>query len=46
MEGFVTLVKDMDELELRSVFSTMATKGLRIHIDLEEYMASHKNKRP
>lgn len=40
MEAFTTLVKVMDEFELRSVFNTMASKGMRIHVDLEEFLAA------
>ncbi|KAL2753611.1 hypothetical protein ACRALDRAFT_2036919 [Sodiomyces alcalophilus JCM 7366] len=40
MEAFTTLVKVMDEFELRSVFDTMASKGMRIHVDLEEFVAA------
>lgn len=39
MEAFATLVHDMDSGELRAVFNTIATKGLRVHIDLEEFSA-------
>ncbi|KAG6365324.1 hypothetical protein INS49_006933 [Diaporthe citri] len=37
MEAFGTLVKDMDSADLRGVFGTMAAKGLRIHVDLEDF---------
>lgn len=39
MEAFTTLVKTMESSELRAVFSTMTSKGLRIHVDLEEFLA-------
>lgn len=37
MEAFGTLVKDMDSADLRGVFGAMAAKGLRIHVDLEDF---------
>lgn len=37
MEAFGTLVKDMDSGDLRGVFGAMAAKGLRIHVDLEDF---------
>ncbi|ROT40363.1 DUF1740-domain-containing protein [Sodiomyces alkalinus F11] len=40
MEAFTTLVKAMDEFELRSVFNTMASKGMRIHVDLDEFVTA------
>lgn len=40
MEAFApAMVKGMDSAELRSVFHTVANKGLRIHIDLEDFVA-------
>ncbi|KAG6039674.1 hypothetical protein E4U41_002308 [Claviceps citrina] len=39
MEAFGTVIRDMKSDELRSVYSTMASKGLRVHVDLEEYVA-------
>ncbi|KAI5928530.1 NRDE-2, necessary for RNA interference-domain-containing protein [Camillea tinctor] len=38
MEAFVTLVRDMDSSELRSVYNTLCDKGLRVHIDMEEFV--------
>lgn len=37
MEAFGTLVRDMDSADLRGVFAAMAAKGLRIHVDLEDF---------
>lgn len=37
MEAFGTLVKDMDSGDLRGVFGAMAAKGLRIHVDLDDF---------
>ena len=38
MEAFGTLVDIMDESELRGVYRTMEEKGMRIHVDLEQYL--------
>ncbi|KKY38642.1 hypothetical protein UCDDA912_g01335 [Diaporthe ampelina] len=37
MEAFGILVDDMDSGDLRGVFGAMAAKGLRIHVDLEDF---------
>lgn len=37
MEAFGILVEDMDSGDLRGVFGAMAAKGLRIHVDLEDF---------
>ncbi|KXH48374.1 hypothetical protein CSAL01_07152 [Colletotrichum salicis] len=42
LEAYTTLVSVMDEFELRSVFNTMSSKGLRIHVDLDEFLAQQK----
>ncbi|KAG9257256.1 NRDE-2, necessary for RNA interference-domain-containing protein [Emericellopsis atlantica] len=42
MEAFGTLVQDMDSHELRSVYNTMMEKGLRVHVDLEEFLGRHE----
>ncbi|KAJ0341488.1 hypothetical protein COL922a_002202 [Colletotrichum nupharicola] len=42
LEAYTTLINVMDEFELRSVFNTMTSKGLRIHVDLEEFVAKHE----
>ncbi|KAI1384675.1 DUF1740-domain-containing protein [Hypoxylon trugodes] len=38
MEAFVTLVRDLDSAELRSVYSTLCEKGLRVHVEMEEFV--------
>lgn len=38
MEAFTTLIKNMNSSELKAVFSMVTDKGLRIHVDLEEFM--------
>lgn len=38
MEAFGTLDKVMGKEELRAVYDTMVSKGLRIHVDLEEFV--------
>ncbi|KAI0443423.1 DUF1740-domain-containing protein [Xylaria telfairii] len=38
MEAFGTLVREMDSGELESVYSTMCEKGLRIHVDMDEFV--------
>lgn len=38
MEAFVTLGSEAEAGELQSVYRTMTSKGLRIHVDLDEYL--------
>ena len=38
LEAFLTLAGDMGSDELRSVYGMMASKGLRIHVELDEFM--------
>lgn len=38
MEAFVTLGKEMDSAELKSVYNTLCEKGLRVHVELEEFL--------
>ncbi|KAI0118868.1 DUF1740-domain-containing protein [Nemania sp. FL0031] len=38
MEAFGTLVREMDSAELKSVYSAMCEKGLRIHVDMDEFV--------
>ncbi|KAI1144576.1 DUF1740-domain-containing protein [Hypoxylon sp. FL0543] len=38
MEAFATLVRDMDSSELKSVYNTLCEKGLRVHVDMEEFV--------
>ncbi|KAK6069582.1 NRDE2-like protein [Seiridium cupressi] len=42
MEAFVTLLKDMDSSELRSVYNTLCDKGLRVHVELDEFAENWK----
>ncbi|XDG01124.1 hypothetical protein ABKA04_000739 [Annulohypoxylon sp. FPYF3050] len=48
MEAFVTLFRDMDSSELRSVYNTLCEKGLRVHVEMEEFVEKwrreHKEK--
>lgn len=38
MEAFQTLIHDMKSDELRSVYNTITSKGLRVHVDLDDYV--------
>ncbi|KAL6866900.1 NRDE-2, necessary for RNA interference domain-containing protein [Trichoderma novae-zelandiae] len=38
MEAFGTLIRDMESEELRAVYNTMTSKGMRVHVDLEEFL--------
>lgn len=38
LEAFTTLANVMDSSELKAVFSMVADKGLRVHVDLEEFV--------
>ncbi|KAI1505514.1 NRDE-2, necessary for RNA interference-domain-containing protein [Biscogniauxia marginata] len=38
MEAFATLVRDMDSSELKSVYNTLSDKGLRVHVEMEEFV--------
>jgi hypothetical protein len=38
MEAFGTLGREMDSAELRSVYATMYEKGLRVHVDMNEFV--------
>lgn len=38
MEAFGALVREMDSAELKSVYSTMCEKGLRVHVDMDEFV--------
>lgn len=39
MEAFTTLLRDMESSELRAIWNTMSTKGLRMCVDLDEFSA-------
>ncbi|KAG6003431.1 hypothetical protein E4U21_002025 [Claviceps maximensis] len=45
MEAFGTVIRNMKSDELRSVYETMASKGLRVHLDLDEYVERWKRDR-
>ncbi|KAM5351290.1 hypothetical protein ACJ41O_004013 [Fusarium nematophilum] len=45
MEAFLTLNRDMESSELKGVFETMTSKGLRVHVDLEEFLEKRRNER-
>ncbi|KAL7626957.1 hypothetical protein AAE478_003732 [Parahypoxylon ruwenzoriense] len=38
MEAFTTLVRDMDSSELKSVYNMLCEKGLRVHVEMEEFV--------
>ncbi|GAP86557.1 hypothetical protein SAMD00023353_1900150 [Rosellinia necatrix] len=38
MEAFATLPREMDSAELKGVYSTMCEKGLRVHVDMDEFV--------
>ncbi|KAH8895176.1 DUF1740-domain-containing protein [Thozetella sp. PMI_491] len=44
MEAFGTLVGEMSSPELRAVFNTISSKGLRVHVDLEEFVKRWKER--
>ncbi|KAI0603498.1 NRDE-2, necessary for RNA interference-domain-containing protein [Biscogniauxia sp. FL1348] len=45
MEAFVTLVRDMDSSELKSVYNTLCDKGLRVHVEMEEFVEKWRRER-
>ncbi|KAL6885075.1 NRDE-2, necessary for RNA interference domain-containing protein, partial [Trichoderma longibrachiatum] len=42
MEAFATLIRDMESEELRAVYNTMTAKGMRVHVDLEEFLEKRR----
>lgn len=38
MAAFVILIRDMQSSDVRAVYSMMTSKGLRVHVDLDEYL--------
>ena len=44
MEAFGTLIRDMSSSELKAVFQTLTAKGLRVHVDLDEFVGEWKEK--
>lgn len=45
MLAFTTLVKLMESEELKSVFEMMTAKGLRVHVDMDEFMEEQRHRR-
>lgn len=45
MEAFLTLNRNMESSELKSVFNTMTAKGLRVHVDLEEFLERRRSEK-
>ncbi|KAM0264768.1 hypothetical protein ACHAQJ_000593 [Trichoderma viride] len=43
MEAFLTLIRDMESEELRAAYNTMTSKGLRIHVDMEEFLEKRRS---
>ncbi len=44
MEVFGTLIRDVSSSELRAVFQTLTAKGLRVHVDLDDFMEQWKER--
>ena len=44
MKAFTVLSQEMESSELRSIFNTMTSKDLRVHVDLEEFLASRQDR--
>lgn len=42
MEAFLTLIRDMESDELKAVYNTMTSKGMRVHVDMEEFLGKHR----
>lgn len=42
MEAFGSLIRDMKSEDLRSVYETMTSKGLRVHVDMEDFMEKRR----
>ncbi|UKZ77338.1 hypothetical protein TrVFT333_005058 [Trichoderma virens FT-333] len=38
MEAFLTLIRDMESDELKAVYNAMTSKGMRVHVDMEEFL--------
>ncbi|WQF75924.1 Putative siRNA-mediated silencing protein NRDE-2 [Colletotrichum destructivum] len=45
LEAYTTLINVMDEFELKSIFDAMLSKGLRIHVDMDDFIANHEKAR-
>ncbi|KAI1457080.1 DUF1740-domain-containing protein [Annulohypoxylon moriforme] len=44
MEAFVTLLRDMDSSELKSVYNTLSEKGLRVHVEMDDFVDKWRRK--
>lgn len=44
MEAFGTLVRIMESEELKSIYAMMTSKGLRVHVDMDEYLEARRAK--
>jgi hypothetical protein len=44
MEAFTTLAREMESSDLRAIFNTLVENGLRIHVDMEEFIAQWKRR--
>jgi hypothetical protein len=45
MQAFTTLIRVMESDELKAVYETMSSKGLRIHVELDDFLREHELKR-
>ena len=45
MQAFTTLVRIMESDELRAVYDTMTSKGMRIHVEMDDFMKEQERKR-
>jgi hypothetical protein len=45
MQAFTTLARTMESHELKAVYETMTFKGMRIHVDMDDFLQQHETKR-
>ncbi|KAK0389232.1 hypothetical protein NLU13_2807 [Sarocladium strictum] len=45
MQAFTTLIRIMESTELKAVYETMTSKGIRIHVEMDDYLQMHEAKR-
>lgn len=45
MEAFGTLIRIMGSEELKSIFAMMTSKGLRVHVDMDEFLEARRTAR-
>lgn len=45
MEAFGTLIRIMESEELKSIFAMMTSKGLRVHVDMDEFLEARRAER-